>query len=347
MIRVMIVDDSSTSRQLLRHIVISAPDMTVVAELKNGEEAVQEVRRLRPDVILMDVVMPVKDGLEATSDIMSQFPTPIVMVSAAHGHETEMAFKAIKRGALTLLPKPDGPTHPDHENQALRLTGVLRAMSNVRVIHHKAQSQQEGQQQPRPSSVKDTLSDPPKIVGIVSSTGGPAALAEIFQALPAHFPLPILVVQHIAADFQASLINWLNQVSPLPVRMASEGEPVQPGITFGPSGTHITVDAECNIRLIDQPTTTHMPSGDMLLSSIARVYQGAGIGVVLTGMGKDGAQGLFDMHQERALTIVQNKATSAVYGMPAAAKQLGAARYELSLQLISLMLRDISEKEIL
>lgn len=347
MIRVLIVDDSSTSRMLLRHIVDSAIDMTVIAELTDGAQAVEQVKKLRPDVILMDIVMPEMDGMEATGEIMAQFPTPIVMISAAvQGRETEMAFQAIKKGALSLMAKPDGPDHPEYEDQARRLLSTLRAMAKVRVIHHRPQraAKEVETAQPIPP-FSDTLEAPPKIIGIVSSTGGPAALADLCQALPGDFPLPIVIVQHIAADFQRSLMSWIRSVTTLPVQMAEEGQTPPHGITFAPTGKHLRLDAKKRFVFSDTPTSVHTPSGDVLFSSMAHVYGPAAVGVILTGMGADGAAGLLEMRQRGALTIGQNQATSAVYGMPREAKQRGAVCYELGLNMIAPMLREIIERE--
>lgn len=346
MIRVLIVDDSQTSRMLLRHIISSTSDMTVIGELTDGAAAVDQVKKLRPDVILMDVVMPNMDGMEATSEIMATFPTPIVMVSAtANGRETEMAFQAIKQGALTLLAKPDGPGTPEFEQQALKLQSTVRAMSAVKVIHHRPKAKTAASES-HVGTLRDTLEASPEVIGIVASTGGPAALVEIFQALPADYPIPLVVVQHINADFQRSLVRWVDSVTPLPARLAEAGQAPQPGITFAPSGQHLVLTPNRQFAFQTKPVRTHMPSGDLLLSSLATSYGNEAAGVVLTGMGDDGAAGLLDLYRCGALTIAQNEKTSAVYGMPAEAKRLGAVRFELSVGTIAPMLRDIVEKEI-
>ncbi len=346
MIRVLLVDDSNTSRQLLRHIIESAPDMAVVGELADGTEAVRQVGRLRPDVILMDVFMPEMDGMDATRRIMMQQPTPIVMISAtAGGREAEMAFKAMKRGALTLLAKPDGPEHPLFDVQAKRVVDTLRAMAGVRVIHHREPKITTKPATTGTSTVSEKLTAMPEIIGVVASTGGPAALAEIAQALPADFPVPIIVVQHIHTDFQPSLVRWIDSVCPLPVRLAQVGDMPQPGITFAPVGRHLLVDAERRYAFRRTPQHIHTPSGDMLLASLAAAYGPQAIGVILTGMGADGATGLLEMYRQGAITLGQNETTAAVYGMPAEAKRLGAVRYELALNAIVPMLRDILERK--
>lgn len=348
MIRVLIVDDSATSRLLMRHIISKAPDMLVVGELNSGKQAVEQVRKLAPNVILMDIVMPEMDGMEATGQIMAIRPTPIVMISGAiEGRETEMAFQAIKRGALTLLPKPDGIESASFDEQATRLLSTVRAMAGVHVIHHHAdRSKNATTGEPQPPRIQETLVSPPQIVGITSSTGGPAALAEIFQHLPADFRLPIVVVQHIAGDFLQSLITWLNHVAPLPVQLAPIGEAPQGGnIYFAPFGKHLYINEQGVFAQTSSPITYHTPSGDVLLESIAKQYGAAAIGVILTGMGADGARGLLHMRSQGAVTIAQNEKTSAVYGMPAEANRLGAVQYTLALNMIASMLKNLSEGE--
>lgn len=346
MIRVMIVDDSITARRLLRHIIDAAPDMEVIAELADGKEAVAQVAKLRPDLILMDIVMPAMDGMEATGEIMRILPTPIVMISGAiQGKETEMAFQAIKRGALTLLPKPGGPGDPEFETQSNHLVSTVRAMSGVRVIHHIPKQTKPKADLNGKTPLQQTVAVPPEIVGVVSSTGGPAALAEIFQHLPPEFALPVVVVQHIAGDFLPSLLAWLTSVSALPVQVAQAGDTPQYGIYFAPQGKHLYLDSEQRFAFRSTPIVTHIPSGDVLLESIAQQYGAAAVGMVLTGMGADGAQGLWHMHQQGAITIAQNQKTCAVYGMPAEAKKLEAVQYELSLNMIAPMLNDITERE--
>jgi two-component system, chemotaxis family, protein-glutamate methylesterase/glutaminase len=343
-IRVLLVDDSPTARLLMRHIISSQADMQLIGEASNGEQAVELVRATRPDVILMDIVMPVMDGLEATKIIMAQTPTPIVMVSAAmQGQETEMAFRAIKQGALTLLPKPVGPDHADFPDQAVRLSSTLRAMAGVRVIHHIVRPTVNGESAPLLTPLQQTLQRPPEIAAVVASTGGPAALAEIFQELSPDFRLPIVVVQHIAGDFLESLVGWLNRICPLKVELAVAGQRLYPGrITFAPTGKHLTFDAERKVVFQSTPQHPHTPSGDVLFESVAERFGAAAIGVILTGMGADGAAGLLAMRQHGGVTIAQDAASSAVYGMPREAVNMGAAQHSLPLTTIPRVLNELA-----
>lgn len=336
MLDVLVADDSETNRQLLVYIINSAPDMRVVGQAHNGIRAVTLAARLQPDVVLMDVIMPEMDGLQATREIMSSNPTPIVMISAGiAGRETEVAFEALSCGALTLLNKPVSPVDVDYPAQADQIVRTVRAMASVRVIHHHAPK-------PRPVQVSTELtgtSGTPEIAVIACSTGGPAALASIIPQLSPDFQLPIVIVQHIAADFLVSLVKWLDGLTALKVSIAEPGiEPQPRHIYLAPGDTHLVIRPNRTFALTDTPVTYHMPSADVLFESVARVYGAQAIGVVLTGMGADGAQGLYRMHLAGGTTIAQDEATSAVFGMPAEAARLGATDHILPLSDIAKML---------
>ncbi len=332
----------------MRHIIQSQNDMQIVGEAENGHQAIEMTRAHRPNVILMDIVMPFMDGLEATKIIMAQTPTPIVMVSGAiEGQETEMAFRAIRQGALSLLPKPVGPLDPDYPEQAARIASNLRALAGVRVIHHITRPQ-HNIGIPMQTPLQQTLESPPEIVAIVASTGGPAALAEVVQCLSPDFRLPVVIVQHIANDFLDSLVSWLNRITPLHVELAVAGQRLRPGcITFAPTGKHLIFDSERRVAFTSMPQHPHMPSGDVLLDSVAERYQSAAIGVVLTGMGADGASGLLAMRRRGAVTIAQDAATSAVYGMPKEAANNGAAQHILPLTTIPRVLNNLALSAVL
>lgn len=347
MIRVLLVDDSATTRQLMRHIVQSQADLQIIAEASDGQQAVRMARSQHPDIILMDIVMPGMDGLEATRVIMAETPTPIVLVSGAmQGRETDLAFRAIRQGALTLLPKPAGPDDPAFAEQASRLCATLRALAGVRVIHHNAPRRATSVPYPNRSSVPNSVEESPQIVAITASTGGPAALAEIFQGLPTNFGVPIVVVQHIAADFLNSLRGWLNQTTPLQFELAAQGQPLLPGrVYFAPVGKHLCFDSRRQVCFRDTPKMPHMPAGDILFESVAERFGAAAIGVLLTGMGADGAAGLLAMRMQGAVTIAQDQASCAVFGMPAEAIRLGAAQHTLPLKAIANTLNQIVQSD--
>lgn len=334
--KVLVVDDSPTIRQMMVHFINRADDLMVVGEAADGAQAVDRVTLLAPDVVLMDVVMPLMDGLEATRQIMQTRPTPIVLVSASlEISETDIAFKALKAGALTVLRKP----LLDNDLAEVRhLLSTLRSMSEVHVIHHFH----------RPEPVANAITPGgtvrPRVVAIAASTGGPAALGEILWNLPSNFTLPVVIVQHIAADFVPSLVGWLNHISKLPVRVAKHGEKVQPGmIHIAPGNGHLSIAHGLTFSVDPNlGAARYMPSGDILLESVARFYGAQAVGIVLTGMGDDGALGLQKMYQAGAFTIAQDEESSVVFGMPGSAIRLGAARQIIPLTRIARVLANFS-----
>lgn len=350
-VKVLVVDDSPTFRRLFSLVIATDSRLRVVGEARNGLEGVRLARELRPDVILMDVVMPDLDGLAATREIMDKTPTPIVMVSANEAtHETDIAFQAVKAGALAVLKKPPGPQHAGHQAATTQLLGTLHTMAGVQVIHHwKRYSSPNGADEPAPVVSARTEWPAnhalPAIVAIVSSTGGPAALSEIVSNLPANFALPVVIAQHIAPDFVPALAAWLSRLTPLPVNVAEDDGQVTPGsITLAPADAHLLLTLDRRTALDRrQGMSRYMPSGDILLKSVAAAYGKRAVGVVLTGMGDDGAVGLRAMYDAGAWTIAQDEATSIVYGMPREAVVHGGVRQVVSLPEIARVLTGYSE----
>jgi len=237
---------------------------------------------------------------------------------------------------LTLLTKPVSPVDPNFKEQAEKIVRTLRAMAAVRVIHHH-------KERPKPSGTlnidRDDIEQKPELVAIACSTGGPAALATILPQLPSDFNKPIAIVQHIAADFVHSLVKWLNGLTPQQLVVAETGTSPQPGhIYLAPGDHHLVFNDDGTFGLQDSPKTYHMPSADIFFDSVAKVYGAHAIGVILTGMGTDGAQGLYKLHMTGGITIAQDEATCAVYGMPAEAARLGATDHILALNDIAHML---------
>lgn len=335
-LKVLVVEDSRTVRHMLVYLINQTPDMQVIGEAVDGCEALDLTIKLGPDVILMDVVMPKMDGLEATRQIMQTRPTPIVLISATLGaSETEIAFKAIKAGALTVLQKPASGNAQENTS----LLSTVKAMAGVRVIHHWDNSQPY-----RTLPLPPSGSSKPRIVAIAASTGGPAALSEIIWHLPINFTLPIVIVQHITADFVPSLVGWLNHVSKHPVQIARHGERIMPGVIYvAPGDNHLFVSKQQTFVVGSSPKVMQfMPSADIMLESVAQAYGGQAIGIVLTGMGDDGAHGLQTMRRAGAITIAQDEASSVVFGMPGEAIRLGAAHHVLSLPKIAPILASLS-----
>lgn len=341
-LRVVVVDDTLTSRQLLVHIVNHSGDMQVVGEGHDGEQALKLARELKPDLLLMDIIMPRLNGLDATERIMQQTPLPIILITASlEVHETDIAFRGIRAGALSVLQKPQG-LNPD---EISHVRATIRALAGVKVIHHFSRSSpQPDKPTQRDQSITDLTICNPRIVGIAASTGGPAALAEIIKNITVDFPLPIIIVQHISPDFILSMAAWLETLSPLPIEVAKAGDlPIAGTIYIAPANYHLSIQTNGRFHL--EPTAgtwRYMPSCDVLLFSLAHVYGRHAIGIVLTGMGDDGADGLRAMYEAGAITIAQDQATSVVYGMPYEALNRGGVQHVMSLSEISTTLNRLN-----
>jgi len=347
MIRCLVVDDSRAFRAILRTILAVAPDVEVVGEAGDGDDAIQKVRSLRPDVVTMDVRMPGKDGLAAIEEIMQVAPTPIVVVSAEAGPEKqELSFWALELGAIEVLAKPraDGPGRFEREAEAIRT--AVRAVAGLRLAtRHRRRvlrpPASPGAPGPRPAftigAALPRASEPgARVLGVAASTGGPAALARVLRALPPDFSLPILVVQHIAPGFERGLAHWLGAETRLTVKIAEDREPVRAGkVYLGSEGRHLVVQRGA-IRLVDGPAVHGFrPSGTTLLDALAREYGAGAAGLVLSGMGEDGADGLRAVRDRGGWTAAQGPASSVVFGMPRAAIDRGAARLTLELDEIA------------
>lgn len=331
MLRVLVVDDSQVARKLLVSILNGDPALEVVGEAAHGAEAVALAARLRPDVITMDVYMPVMDGLEATRRIMGTTPTPIVMVSSSAPMDVARSFQAVEAGALTLLEKPGGPGTPRFRALADELVTSVKLMAEVKVVTRRLRMEPAGAVPVRAPAQRV------EVVSVAASTGGPAALATILGALPADLPAPLLVVQHIAAGFDAGLVNWLDRVSPLSVRLAVDGTGLRAGeVLVAPQDHHLGIDGAGRVSLSGaDPIGGHRPSATFLFRSVARSYGPRAMGVILTGMGDDGAAGLLDLKRAGGPVIAQDRATSVVYGMPEKAAALGAVDQILPVESIA------------
>lgn len=335
MIRVLVVEDSPTVRELLISILSSDPAIEVIGSAQSGEEALDAVERTRPDVVTMDVHLPRMNGFDATRRIMEIHPTPIVIVSAtADATDTTKAFRAVESGALAILQKPSGFGHPKHEQSIADLLRTVKLMSEVKVVRRWARFRPI-EAQPAPPVASEFQFQPAqaqiKLVAIGASTGGPPTLQTILAGLPTDFPVPVLIVQHIAAGFTQGLVEWLAQSSKLPVHLPSHDQFALPGCAYvAPDGLHIAIGADGRIQLRgDEPENGLRPSVSYLFRSVANVYGPCAVGVLLTGMGKDGARELKVMKEQGAVTIAQDLDSSVVHGMPGEAIKLGAASYVL------------------
>ena len=332
MIKVLVVDDLPVVREFVTHILDSAPEIRVIGTASNGEEAIEAVREKRPDVVTMDVHMPKMDGFEATRIIMETTPVPIIIVSGSvDPRVVSMTFRAMEAGAVAFVARPAGIGHPDHEKTVKDLLQNIRAMSGVRVVRRWPRSTREDQAHSLPEKAVRQETSGIRLVAIGASTGGPVVIQRILASLPRDFPAPVLIVQHMAKGFTAGFAEWLAQSSGIPVKLAVHGEPLHPGCAYvGPDGFDLLVECEWRITLRKGDNSNGLcPSVSHLFRSVAEVYGGNAIGILLTGMGKDGAEELRLMKERGAVTMAQDKESSVVYGMPGAADRLNAATYIL------------------
>lgn len=341
--RVLIVDDSPTARDVLSEILGAEPDLEVVGFAANGREALAKVAELKPDVVTMDLSMPVMDGFEATREIMCETPTPIVIVSStSRAAEVETAMEALQAGALNLLLKPVGPSSPEFASRAKEIVRSVRAMAGVFVIRRRRKLMEI--QQPAAEDVTPPVRNTANVsaVLIAASTGGPPALGSILGSLPADYPVPILVVQHIAPGFIDGFVRWLDGSIGMNARIARDHEILKPStVYFAPQDRHLGM-TKVRIRLSDaSPIGGFRPAGNYLMEKAAEAFGNEAVGVILTGMGDDGVDGLKRIHDAGGVTIAQDEQSSAVFGMPRAAIEAGVVDEVLSLASIGKRLRDL------
>jgi two-component system chemotaxis response regulator CheB len=334
MIKVLVVDDSPVAQALLIHILSSDPDIKVISVANNGEEALDYTRTHQPDVITMDIHMPKMNGFEATRKIMETHPVPIIILSASVDPvDVKHTFLAIEAGAVAVLEKPPGTCHPDFENMARVLLQTVKSMSEVKVVRRWARLRTTGfaVTHPNPQVAVKNKTMPIKCVAIGASTGGPPALQTILSGLDRNFPAPILVVQHITKGFLQGMVDWLNSSTSLTVSIAAQGTYPLPGhVYFAPDDFHMGVEKNGHIFLgKEKPEWGLRPAVSYLFRSVVKAFGPNAAGVLLSGMGKDGAIELKLMKENGALTIAQDKASSVVHGMPGQAIKIGAASYVL------------------
>jgi two-component system, chemotaxis family, protein-glutamate methylesterase/glutaminase len=348
MIKILVVEDSSVVAELLTSIFNSDPKLRVIARARNGAEAVNAVAHYKPDVVTMDINMPIMNGFEATRSIMETNPTPIIIISDIFTEgDIATTFRAIESGALMAVSKPAGIGHPKHEEDARALVQAVILMSEIKVVKRWPKSE-------KLSHPADTFLTLPRVpaanVGLVAigaSTGGPPVLKTILSALPANFSTPLIVVQHMAAGFIRGFAEWLAQYCRLPVHVASNGEVALSGhVYIAPDGAQIRIDAGGRIILVgDCGEHDFCPSVSVCFHSVAENYGKKAVGILLTGMGKDGAQELKLMKKAGAITIAQDEISSIVFGMPGEAIKIGAAQYVFNPQQISEFLKGLVYKK--
>jgi two-component system chemotaxis response regulator CheB len=331
-INVLVAEDSAAVRMFLVHLLESDPQIRVIGAVGDGQSALEFVKARRPDVVLMDIHMPRLDGFEATRRIMETQPVPIVICSATTNvKDIVITFRAMEAGAIACIEKPRGRQHGDFEAQAAHLLETVKLMSEVKVVRRTARPVPA----PFPAAYparREPPQAPIRLIGIGASTGGPPVLQTILAGLPKDFPAPVLVVQHIARGFLAGMAEWLNQTTGLQVHVASMGTSPLPGhVYLAPDDFHMGIGAGGAIVLTREEPENHLrPAVSFLFRSLARECGANALGVLLTGMGKDGAAELKAMKDKGAITIVQDRESSVVHGMPGEAIALGGATHVLA-----------------
>jgi len=331
--RVLVVEDSLTVRRRLCDVLAGDPELEVAGEADDGRQAIEMCRALRPDVITLDMMLPVLSGLAATEYIMAHFATPILVVSSSTNRgELFKTYDALAAGAVDVLEKPMGD-EIEGEWEA-RLRSTVKMVARIRVITHPRGRLAHLGRPPDSRPLPRARPTHSRVVAVGASTGGPGAVVEVLRDLPPDFPLPVLLVLHIGAPFAASLAEWLDAQTAHRVRYAVDGElleRVAGRVLMAPPERHLTVQGS-RLRLSDDPERhSCRPSVDVLFESVARSCGETAVACLLTGMGRDGAAGLLEVRRAGGLTLAQDEATSVVYGMPREAVLLGAAERVLPL----------------
>lgn len=339
-IRVLVVDDSALVRKIITDILESDPAIEVVGTANNGKSAIFKNSRLNPDVITMDIEMPIMDGLESLRNIIKTGPKPVIMMSVLTQHGAEETFKALEYGAVDFIPKPSSDLSITVDDIRELLISKVKSVCGSRVKIPSNDDIRESKKalERAEEGVKDiTLNEKSsKIVGIGTSTGGPSALMNLFRNLPENLPSPVLVVQHMPEGFTGAFAQRLNSNSSLKVKEAEDGEEMLAGCGYiAPGNYHMAVENKRSIRTIrvfsGKKVSGHMPSIDVLFNSMADCCGKDSIAVIMTGMGRDGAEGISKVKRKGGYTIAQNEKTSVIYGMNRVAVEIGAVRDILSL----------------
>ena len=338
-IRVLVVDDSSLVRDLLKEILSSAPDIEVIGEAANGLEAIEKVIALQPDIVTMDIEMPVMGGMEAIERIMAQNPLPILVVTAMTGIRT--AFTAVSKGALDLIEKPDVCL----ENMKL-LISKIRLLAQVDIREHRGMARQHQQKIVTKAAGHSSPQAVGKIVAMAASVGGPQAISSILAALPASFPVPIIITQHITEGFTQGMVEWLNSGTPLTVKIVQDGAVLAPGLVYVNPAEHTLRISEQGVFQLGERDRSrpYNPSCDTMLVSVATAFHKHAIGLILSGMGHDGLVGMQAIRAHGGASLAQDEASSMIYGMNQVAINHGCIDQVLPLAAIPAeLLRRVSE----
>ncbi len=344
MVEVLIIDDLKSARDLIRDILASDPHIHVCGMADNGIEAVEMAKRLRPHLIVLDSHLKQVSGFEVAEEIMRVRPTPIIMVTTAWDNLTNPPAQAFACGVLDVIHKKELYRWRTQPNVAAGFIRKIKLLSKANRFSVKNQCETSPKLLKTTDPLKgvvgrhnESVKKENRIIAIASSTGGPNALFTVLRALPANFPAPILIVQHMSPGFIQGLAQWLDHEEHIRVRVARNNTAPLPGqALLAPDDAHLTVDEKHRIRLVDSPPEGgHRPSGTTLLESVGRVYGPQALGIILTGMGNDGAKGMAALKSLGGKTIAQDQETSVIFGMPKSAIDLGTVDKVLPLSEIA------------
>ena len=344
MLRVLIVDDSPVARELLREVIDTADELSVAGIATNGKEAIAMAIECCPDVITMDIQMPLMDGYEATRRIMSTEPIPIVVVSGSERDlEIEKSMKALEAGALTVISKPPSPASAQFQTHRDMLISTIVNMAQVRVVRRR-EVPLESETTDATATLGTGFDRRFRAVAMAASTGGPQALQIVLGKIPAEFPLPIFLVQHISTGFTDGFCTWLATTTPLEICTPQHGATPQPGTVYvAPENVHLGISCDGSIQLIDAPPVAGFcPSATTLFDTAGSVMRDELIAVVLTGMGRDGCDGLHTVRKHNGYIVAQDEDSCIVYGMPAAVVEAGLHDLVLPLKSIGRCIRNLA-----
>ena len=337
MIKVLIVDDVKSARDLLNDILATDSGFQVMGTVNDGLEAVEAAPRMQPDLITMDIRLPGLDGFRAVERIIAEYPVPIVMITASLGEDRNTLFRALHAGALDVLDKQElylWRTRPEIRTVFLR---KLRALSQTKVRRRVDPRGPVAEVLPPLSQPQIEAAESPVVVAIATSTGGPGSLMMLFKQIPGSVSASFVIVQHMSRGFLEGLVQWLDAETELKVKRAEEGDLLEPGVVLlAPEDYHLLLTEAGSVRLNKSlPINGHRPSAELLFDSVANFYGRRGVGIILTGMGSDGAAGLKRLRTSGGRTIAQDEESSIIFGMPRAAIELEAAEMVLPLDEIS------------
>ncbi|EAZ88528.1 chemotaxis-specific protein-glutamate methyltransferase CheB [Crocosphaera chwakensis] len=358
-IKVLLVDDSPVALKILQRLIDSSSDVQVIATASNGQEALELIPKVNPNVICTDFHMKGMDGLALTQKVMTKYPIPILIISnSVQEDDPGNIFKLLQAGAIDVFPKPITGQDSDYERIKNLLITKIKVLSGVSVFTKSFSQASQPQLKTLKSvpnsslnSINPTVDNhrsPIKVVTIGASTGGPKALHQIIAPLPKNFPVPIICTQHISPGFLEGLVSWLESESQLKIKIAQAGEYPVPGtVYFAPDNYHLGLNSQGQFgHLNSAPVDGHRPSVTAMFESVAKFYRQGTVGVLLTGMGRDGARGMNAIAQAGGINIAQDEKSCTVFGMPKEAIALGVVNYVLPLQEIAPFLNKLQRVKV-